>query len=42
MLDFENLAAILAQTIAYIHHQVDFSGYKAVPLSSDDALARIY
>jgi len=31
----------LAQSIAYIRHQVQFSGYKAT-LFSDDALARIY
>lgn len=32
----------LAQTIAYIRHQIEFSGYKAGPLFTDDALARIY
>lgn len=32
----------LAQTIAYVRHHVEFSGYKAGPLFTDDALARIY
>jgi len=32
----------LAQTIAYVRHQIEFSGYKAGPLFTDDALARIY
>jgi type II secretory pathway predicted ATPase ExeA len=32
----------LAQTIAYIRHHVQFAEYKAGPLFTDDALARIY
>jgi len=32
----------LTQSIAYIHHQIQFSGYKNGILFTDDALARIY
>jgi type II secretory pathway predicted ATPase ExeA len=32
----------LAQTIAYVRHQVQLSGYKAGNIFTDDALARIY
>jgi type II secretory pathway predicted ATPase ExeA len=32
----------LAQTIAYVRHHIHFSGYKAGPIFTDDALARIY
>lgn len=32
----------LAQTIAYVRHQVQLTDYQAGPLFSDDALARIY
>ena len=32
----------LTQSMAYIHHQIAFSGYKAGSLFADDALARIY
>jgi type II secretory pathway predicted ATPase ExeA len=32
----------LTQSMAYIHHQITFSGYKSGTLFSDDALTRIY
>lgn len=32
----------LAQTIAYVRHHIQFSGYKAGPIFSDDALTRIF
>jgi type II secretory pathway predicted ATPase ExeA len=32
----------LPQSMAYIRHQIQFSGYKSGPLFSDDALARIF
>lgn len=32
----------LAQTIAYVHHHIHFSGYKAGHIFTDDALSRIY
>ncbi len=32
----------LAQTIAYVRHHIQFSGYKGGPIFTDDALARIY
>jgi len=32
----------LIQSMAYIRHQIQFSGYKAAPLFTDDALTRIY
>ena len=32
----------LAQTIAYVRHHIQLSGYKAGPIFTDDALARIY
>ena len=32
----------LAQSIAYVHHNIQFSGYKGGTLFTDDALTRIY
>ncbi len=39
---FHLLPLDLSQTIAYVRHQIEFSGYKTGHLFTDDALARIH